>query len=499
MAPLLEMRGISKAFPGVQALDDVDFDLNPSEVHALVGENGAGKSTLMKVLAGVYQADSGEIRLRGESIVPDGPRSMLDAGVSVIYQELNLIPHLSLAENVFLGKQPITPTGMIDWARMNREFEELLAPFEIELNPRAQVRSIGPAYQQVVEIVKALSARSEILVMDEPTAPLTGKEVDHLFSIIHQLRESGVSIIYISHRLEEILQVADRVTVLRDGQRISTRPLKDLTIPEIIRDMVGHELTEQYPAVEIEKGEEALRVENLSRHGVCEDVSFSVRKGEIVGFSGLVGAGRTEIMELLFGYRKKDSGQIYLDGRPVEIGSTRDAVRNGIALIPEERKRQGLVLGLTVFDNTALAVLDLFSRFGYISPNSIGATIRKIVKDIGVKTPSLRQLVRNLSGGNQQKVVLAKWFIRESNIYIFDEPTRGIDVGAKVEIYRLMQALAKRGAGIIMVSSELPEVMNMSDRIIVVHRGRIAGEFARDEADEEEIMRHAFGVAESVS
>ncbi len=499
MASLLEMSKINKTFPGVRALQDVDFDLQRSEVHALVGENGAGKSTLMKVLAGVHHADSGEIRLNGKQVVPEGPRSMLDAGVSVIYQELNLIPYLSLAENVFLGKQPTTAAGTIDWPRMNREFEELLAPFEIDLNPRALVRSIGPAYQQVVEIVKALSARSDILVMDEPTAPLTGKEVDHLFSIIHRLRESGVSIIYISHRLEEILQVADRVTVLRDGRHIATKPLKDLTIPEIIRDMVGRELTEQYPVAEIEKGEEALRVENLTRDGVCEDVSFSVRKGEIVGFSGLVGAGRTEIMELLFGYRKKDSGRVFLNGKLVEIKSTRDAVRNGIALIPEERKRQGLVLGLTVFDNTALAVLDIFSKIGYIAPKVIGSVVRKIVQDIGVKTPSVRQLVRNLSGGNQQKVVLAKWFIRESDIYIFDEPTRGIDVGAKVEIYKLMQSLARRGAAIIMVSSELPEVMNMSDRILVVHQGRIAGEFARGEADEEEIMRHAFGVAESAS
>jgi ribose transport system ATP-binding protein len=499
MAPLLEMKGISKAFPGVQALRDVDFDLAPGEVHALVGENGAGKSTLMKVLAGVHQADSGDILLQGEKIVPDGPRSMLDAGVSVIYQELNLIPYLSLAENVFLGKQPTTAAGTIDWARMNREFEALLEPFEIKLNPRALVRSIGPAYQQVVEIVKALSAQSGILVMDEPTAPLTGKEVDHLFSIIRQLRDSGVSIIYISHRLEEILEVADRVTVLRDGERIATRPLKDLTIPEIIRDMVGRELKEQYPSADITIGDEALRVEGLSRDGLCEDVSFSVKKGEIVGFAGLVGAGRTEIMELLFGRRKKDSGTVFLKGKQVEIRSTRDAVRNGLALIPEERKRQGLVLGLSIFDNTALTVLDRFSRFGYVSPKAIGTVIREIVANIGVKTPSIRQLVKNLSGGNQQKVVLAKWFIRESDIYIFDEPTRGIDVGAKVEIYKLMQALAERGAAIIMVSSELPEVMSMSDRIIVIHRGRVAGEFLKGEADEEEIMRHAFGVAESAS
>jgi len=499
MSSLLTMSGITKYFPGVQALKDVDFELKRGEVHALIGENGAGKSTLMKVLSGVHQADSGEIRLRGEAVVPDGPRSMLDAGVSVIYQELNLIPYLSLAENVFLGKEPLTGAGLVDWGRMNRDFEELLAPFEIELNPSSLVRSIGPAYQQVVEIVKALSAKSEILVMDEPTAPLTGNEVEHLFQIIRQLRDSGVSIIYISHRLEEIWKVANRVTVLRDGQHISTKPIAELTIPAIIRDMVGHELTEQYPTATIEQGNEAFRVEGLTRQGLCDDVSFSVRKGEILGFAGLVGAGRTEIMELIFGRRKKDAGRFFREGVEVQIRSTSDAVRNGIALIPEERKRQGLVLGLSVFDNAALAILDRFSRFGILGVSRLSKVIDKIITDIGVKTPSSRQLVRNLSGGNQQKVVLAKWFIRHSDIYIFDEPTRGIDVGAKVEIYRLMQNLAQRGAAIIMVSSELPEVMNMSDRLLVVHRGRIAGEFMRGEADEEEIMRHAFGVAASAS
>lgn len=499
MEELLSMNGINKAFPGVQALKDVDFDLRKSEVHALVGENGAGKSTLMKILAGVHEADSGEIRLSGEVVHPSGPKSMIDAGIGVIYQEINLIQHLSLAENVFLGRQPLTPTGFIDWKKMREEFNKLIEPFDVDLKPMSLVRSIGPAYQQVVEIAKALSLDAEILVMDEPTAALTGHEVEKLFEMIKRLQERGVSVIYISHRLEEIWQVAGRVTVLRDGQRIITEPLENLTINDIIQSMVGHGLEEQYPKREVPIREEALRVEHLSKEGLCNDVSFSVRRGEILGFAGLVGAGRTEIMQLLYGYRKRDSGSTFLAGKRVTIRRTRDAVKNGIALIPEERKRQGLVLGQSVFDNAALAVLDIYNKMGLVQFKPLNDLISKMVKHIGVRTPSLKQTVRNLSGGNQQKVVLTKWFVRNANVFIFDEPTRGIDVGAKVDIYKLMQSLAEEGAAIIMVSSELPEVMHISDRIIVVHRGRISGEFRRGEASEEDVMRAAFGVNNEAS
>ena len=493
---LLRMSGISKSFPGVRALDRVDLDLYASEVHALAGENGAGKSTLMKILAGVYRADEGEIWLRGERVTGTGPGAMIDAGVSVIYQELNLVPYLSVAENIFLGREPRKPGGFIDWKRMWAEVKTLLEPFGLSLDPRVRVNTLGPAYQQVVEIAKALSLRSDILVMDEPTAALTGREVDRLFELIRSLRRSGVSVIYISHRLQEIKQVADRVTVLRDGRRIVTAPVEGITVDEIVRHMVGRALTEQYPKGRVEAGKEVLRVEGLSKRGVCTDVSFSLRRGEILGLAGLVGAGRTEIVELIYGAKRRDSGRIFVDGREVSIRSTRDAVHRGIALIPEERKKQGLVLGMSVLDNVALAILDLHSTAGFIRRREVTALVAQVTKAVRVKTPSLGQLVRNLSGGNQQKVVLSKWFVRNCDVYIFDEPTRGIDVGAKVEIYRLMQELAARGAGIIMVSSELIEVMNMSDRIAVVWNGRIVRQFARGEATDEQVMSYALGLHE---
>ncbi len=497
--PLLSMEGITKSFPGVKALEEVDFDLEKGDVHALVGENGAGKSTLMKILAGVHRADSGIIRLKGDVVEPTGTRSMIEAGVAVIYQELNLIPHLTLAENVFLGREPLLPSGLIDWKTMARNFTDLIEPFDVPLKPFTRVSSIGPAYQQVVEIVKALSLNAEILVMDEPTAALTGHEVDRLFAVIKKLQGDGVSLVYISHRLEEIWRVANRVTVLRDGRKVSSKPLEEVTIDGIITDMVGRNLDEQYPKEKIETGGEALRVEGLTKTGICHDVSFSVQKGEILGISGLVGAGRTEIAQLIFGYLKKDGGKVFLEETEARITGTSDAVRNGIALIPEERKEQGLVLGQSVFDNVALPVLNSFSKLGRINYSRLGKAIREIVELIGVRTPSLRQTVKNLSGGNQQKVVLSKWFIRKAKIYIFDEPTRGIDVGAKVEIYKLMQRLAKEGAAIIMISSELPEVMNISDRIIVVHNGRITGEFLHGQATEEMIMRAAFGLTQDAS
>jgi ribose transport system ATP-binding protein len=494
MEKLLNMKAIWKSFPGVKALMGVDYDLDPGEVHALVGENGAGKSTLMKILAGVYKADQGEIWLKGRKIAPTGPRSMIDAGLSVIYQELTLVPYLSVAENIFLGREPLRGGGLIDWQKMRAQVEELLAPFNLALDPRAIIQSIGPAYQQVVEIAKALSLKSAILVMDEPTAPLTGSEVDRLFEIIRNLKASGVSIAYISHRLEELHEVADRVTVLRDGERIITAPLTALSVDDIIRHMVGRKLTEQFPQPAPASDEEVFRVEGLTRKGICTDVSFSVRKGEILGFAGLVGAGRTEIMQLIYGYRGRHTGRVFMRGKEVKIRSTRDAVRNGIALIPEERKKQGLVLGLSVLDNSALTIFDLHQRLGFIRWRDIARRVMDMVKSLGIKTPSLSQTVRNLSGGNQQKVVLSKWFVRHCALYIFDEPTRGIDVGAKAEIYRLMQSLAANGAAVIMISSDLPEVMNVSTRLLVVYGGRIVKEFIRGEATEENVMSYALGL-----
>jgi len=494
METLLRMVAIRKSFPGVKALMSVDYDLVPGEVHALVGENGAGKSTLMKILAGVYRADQGEIWLRDQKIVPSGPKAMIDAGVSVIYQELTLVPYLSVAENIFLGREPLRAGGLIDWRKMWGRVEELLAPFNLSLDPRAKIHSIGPAYQQVVEIAKALSLKSAILVMDEPTAPLTGSEVGRLFEIIRNLKSGGVSIAYISHRLEELHEVADRVTILRDGERIITAPLTSLTVDDIIKHMVGRKLTEQFPQPAEPSDEEVLRVEGLTKKGICSDVSFSVRKGEILGFAGLVGAGRTEIMQLIYGYRGKHTGRIFLRGKEIRIRRTRDAVRNGIALIPEERKKQGLVLGLSVLDNSALTIFDLHHTLGFIRWRDIMGRVMEMVKSLGIKTPSLAQTVRNLSGGNQQKVVLSKWFVRNCAVYIFDEPTRGIDVGAKAEIYRLMQSLAANGAAVIMISSDLPEVMNVSTRMLVVYGGRIVKEFSRGEATEEQVMSYALGL-----
>jgi ribose transport system ATP-binding protein len=494
MQTVLEMVGISKSFPGVRALDKMDFDLYKGEVHALVGENGAGKSTLMKILSGLYTTDEGEIRLHGKKVESRGIRQMIDSGVSVIYQELNLIQHLSVAENIFLGREPKLAGLFINWKKMYRDVEALLEPFNVGIDPRAKISSLGPAIQQVVEIVKALSLKSDIIVMDEPTAPLTGNEVERLFEMINSLKKSGVSIIYISHRLEELAHVADRVTIIRDGAMILTKRLDELDTEEIIRNMVGRQLTEQYPVADIPVGDEVLRVEGLSKKGICSDVSFNVRKGEIVGFTGLVGAGRTEIMQLIYGYLKKDAGKIFIDGAEVDIHIPRDAVRRGIGLIPEERKKQGLVLGLSVFDNASLTVLSKFSRFGLLKKRKISEIVGDMVAKMEIKTPSLRQQVRFLSGGNQQKIVLSKWFVRDCKVYIFDEPTRGIDVGAKVEIYKLMQNLAMQGAGVIMVSSELLEVLNMSDRLEVVFNGRIVKEFKKREASSEDVMEYALGL-----
>ena len=491
---ILSMMGISKAFPGVQALNNVGFDLKKGEVHALVGENGAGKSTLIKILAGVYRADEGEIWLKGQKIIAHTTRAMLDYGISVIYQELHLIPYVSVAENIFLGREPLKKgTMLIDWQTMYAKVEEILRPFNVNLDPKAKVYTLGVAYQQIVEIAKALSLESDVIVMDEPTATLTGHETERLFEIIDTLKAKGVSVIYISHRLEEIRRVADRVTVLRDGGKIITDDLKNLRISDIITHMVGREITEKYPKEKFQIGGEVLHVEHLSREGVCQDISFNLHKGEILGIAGLVGAGRTEMIQLLFGYQKRERGTISVKGKSVPIKKPADAVREGIGLIPEERKNQGLVLGLSVFDNISLPILDRFSGSGFLHRSKLREVVDSIIQKVGVKTPTPKQLVKNLSGGNQQKVVLAKWFTRDCDIYIFDEPTRGIDVGAKIEIYRLMESLVKDGAAIIMISSELPEILNMSDRILVMYNGQIVKEFERNEATQEAILSYAIG------
>jgi ribose transport system ATP-binding protein len=492
---ILKMEGISKAFPGVRALENVDYDLRRGEVHAIVGENGAGKSTLIKILAGVYGADEGQILLKGENVGFQGTRAMIDRGVSVIYQELNLIPYLSVAENIFLGREPLKNkfTRFINWDEMYLKVSEIMQLFDIDMNPKARVSSLGIAYQQVVEIAKALSLQSEIIAMDEPTATLTGNEVDKLFKIIGNLKKQGVSVIYISHKLEEIKEIADRVTVLRDGEKVLTDDVKNVTTDEIVKSMVGRDIGKKYPKENVPIGDELLKVEQLCSKGVYEDVSFDLRRGEILGIAGLVGAGRTEMVQLLFGYRKKESGRITIHGKSIRIGKPVDAVRAGIGLIPEERRNHGLVLELSVFDNITLSILDCFSFLGFINRKKLGELVNSVVDKTKIKMHNYRQIVKNLSGGNQQKIILAKWFLRNCDIYIFDEPTRGIDVAGKIEIYRLMQDLARKGAGIIMISSELPEVLNISDRILVMYNGKIVREFKGGGVAQEHVLSYAIG------
>jgi len=498
---ILKMVGISKEFPGVKALENVDYDLKSGEVHAIVGENGAGKSTLVKILAGVFRADKGQIRLKGVNIDFQGTRAMIERGVSVIYQELNLVPYLSVAENIFLGREPIKNKciRLINWDKMHTKVSEIMQLFDIDINPEARVSTLGIAHQQVVEIAKALSLQSEIIVMDEPTATLTGNEVDKLFNIIRNLKKQGVSIIYISHRLEEIGQIGDRVTVLRDGKKVLTEDVKNVTTDEIIKSMVGREIGSKYPKEDIPIGDELLKVEHLCGKGVCEDVSFNLRRGEILGIAGLVGAGRTEMVQLLFGYRKKDSGRITVNGKYIRVGKPPDAVRAGIGLIPEERRNHGLVVELSVFENATLSILDRFSFLGFVKRRRLDKLVNSVVDKMKIKTPTSRQIVKNLSGGNQQKIVLAKWFLRNCDIYIFDEPTRGIDVGGKIEIYRLIENLARNGAGIMMISSELSEVLNISDRILVMYNGKIVREFNRGKANQEDVLSYALGADRSLT
>lgn len=492
--PALEMRHISKQYPGVRALDDVSLTVYPGEVHALLGENGAGKSTLMKILAGAQPRDSGEILLYGQPVVIDSPHRAMELGIAIIYQEFNLVPYLSAGENIFLGREPRAALpGFVDFKALYRTAQEILDRLGVRIDARTPVNQLSVAQQQMVEIAKAASQRARILVMDEPSATLTDHELQALFQLIRQLRDEGVSILYISHRLEEIFEICDRATILRDGRWIATRAVSDLTREEIIRLMVGRELKEAIPKVVVEPGPPALAVKHLNRAGVLHDVSLHVCKGEIVGLAGLVGAGRTETARAIFGADPIDSGTIEVFGQPVIIRSPQDAIRHGIGLVTEDRKQQGLVLGMAVRENTTLANLSALSSLGFIRRNVERQVAERYRENLAIKTPSIEQTVQNLSGGNQQKVVLAKWLFTGSKILIFDEPTRGIDVGAKSEIYRLMNELAAQGVAILMISSELPEVLGMSDRILVMHEGRIAGELSRAEATQEKIMHLATG------
>lgn len=492
--PALEMRGIVKTYPGVTALSGVDFSVMPGEVHALVGENGAGKSTLMKILAGADTKDTGRILINGSEVNILSPQEAMRLGVSIIYQEFNLVPYMNIAENIFLGREPMSAVpGVIDFAKMYADAEKIIEELGVKLDVRSPINSLAVAQQQMVEIAKATSRKSKIIAMDEPSATLTDHELENLFNLIRRLKAEGVSIIYISHRLEEIFEIADRVTVFRDGSMVATKPVSETDREGLIKMMVGRELKDTIPKVCAELGNTALEVKDLTRAGVLRNVSFKVRRGEVLGLAGLVGAGRTEVARAIFGADPIDKGEILIDGKRVSIHSPQDAIKLGIGLVTEDRKALGLVLGMTVRENISLANLSWLSRIGFVSRKKDREAAEKYVGDLLIKTPSIEQTVQNLSGGNQQKVVLAKWLFTQSKVLIFDEPTRGIDVGAKTEIYQLMNKLAENGAAIIMISSELPEVLGMSDRILVMHEGAITGELTREEATQELIMHLATG------
>ena len=491
---LVEMTGISKSFPGVHALDDCHFELRPGEVHALVGENGAGKSTLMNILAGIYHRDAGTIQVKGREVEIASPRAAQDLGISIIHQELNLMGHLTVAQNIFIGREPRGAAPFVlDEKALNKKAGELFETLHIKLDPRTRVSSLAVAQQQMVEIAKALSFNSDVLIMDEPTAALTDTEIDELFRIIRHVREGGAGVVHISHRLEELKQISDRVTVMRDGRYIDTVRTAEAGIQSIIGMMVGRTIFEATPELpEHPDPEVVLDVRNLNRGRAIRDVSFQLRRGEILGIAGLVGAGRTEVMRAVFGADPRDSGEILVHGKPAAIRTPADAVAHGIGYLSEDRKRYGLALKMDLEANVALASMRRFTgRLGRIKFGRTKAAAEAQVKSLAIKTPSIAQRARNLSGGNQQKVVIAKWLTADTEILIFDEPTRGIDVGAKSEIYRLLNDLAQQGKSIIMISSELPEILRMSHRILVMCEGRITGELSAAEATQEKIMTFA--------
>lgn len=490
-AQLILMEGIDKSFPGVRALNQCHFDVNRGEVHALVGENGAGKSTLMKILAGIYQRDGGKIFYEGREVNFTSPKEALDAGIGIIHQELNLMPHLTVAENIFIGKE-FTKGIFIDQNAINQEAEKLLKSLNLDIDPRARVMDLSVAKQQMVEIAKALSYDSQLIIMDEPTSSLTDSEIEELFRFIRDLKARNRAVVYISHRMDEVFAISDRITVMRDGEYVGTFKTEETDRDTIIKAMVGRTIYIQ-PKEKSMVEEDApvvLEVRNL-KSDVVKDVSFKLRKGEILGFAGLVGAGRTETARLIFGADPKQDGEIFIRGKKVEINSPQDAVANGIGYLSEDRRRFGLAVGLPVDVNVTMASLENYINKGIIDFKKERETASEYVKKLSIRTPSIRQLVRNLSGGNQQKIVVAKWLVKNCDILIFDEPTRGIDVGAKSEIYNLMDELTKEGKSIIMISSELPELLRMSDRIIVMCEGVKTAELNIEEATQEIIMKYA--------
>ncbi len=490
---ILTMSGIRKTFPGVVALDHVDFELRAGEVHVLLGENGAGKSTLMKILSGAHQKTAGRLCLHGREVEIKSPKHALALGISTIYQEFNLISTLTAGENIFLGREPLRFAGVIDYRKLFQSAQKILDDLGAAISARARVKDLGVAQKQMVEVAKALSLDAKILIMDEPTSALTEHEIKELFAAIRRMKARGVGIIYISHRLEEIFEIGDRVTVLRDGKCVGTRDIQQVTRLQLITMMVNRELAQQYPKQTAAPGEEILRVEKVSAPGVLTNIHFSLRRGEVLGIAGLLGSGRTELARAIFGVQAIRSGQIYIKNIPRRIRSPRAAIALGMGFLTEDRASQGLMLGRSVKENIVLPSLGKLCKWGVIKQKEEAAAAGHFVNELRIKTPGLNQRVMFLSGGNQQKVVLSKWLCRQADIFIFDEPTRGIDVGSKVEIYHFINRLAADGAGIIMISSELPEILGMSDRILVMHQGRITGEFSAAEAAQEKILQCALG------
>ena len=497
--PLVQLQGVSRSFGGIQAVSEVDLELRAGEIHALVGENGAGKSTLVKILTGVHEPDSGVILVAGEEQRIRSTHAAQLLGIAAMYQEPSVYLDLSVAENIFAGRRPRGLLGSVDWPQMHREAAAVLDQLGVDFSPDTPVRGLGVADRQLLEIAKALSTEARVLIMDEPTAALSPREVENLFRVARSLRDRGVALVFISHRLEEVSAVADVVTVLRDGRHVATRPAGELSHAEIVRLMVGRSLETLFPKEEAEIGDVALELRGFTRHGVFSDVSFAVRRGEILGLAGLVGAGRSEIARSLFGIDPYDGGEVLLAGAEFRPRSPRRALRRGLAYLPEDRLGQGLVQMMSIATNTSLAVLPQLTRGGFLRPWLERRLARLFIDQLRIKASSAGQEVRTLSGGNQQKVVLSKWLAAEPRVLILDEPTRGVDVGAKADVHRTISHLAAQGLAIVLISSELPEALGMSDRIVVLREGHVAAELERTQATSERIMDAATGVSEEAA
>ncbi|HSL46977.1 MAG TPA: sugar ABC transporter ATP-binding protein [Anaerolineales bacterium] len=488
---ILELKNISKSFSGVEVLHDVSLAVRPGEVHALLGENGAGKSTLVKIITGVHQPDKGQVFLNGEPVHFSDARESRQAGIAAIYQELSLFPDLDVAENIFVGRQPLTFGGRVDWRKLYDEADQLLESLGVKLDLRQKARMLSIAQQQMVEIARAFSIDARILIMDEPTSSLTLHEVDDLFRLVRRLREEGTAVIFISHRLEELYTLADRVTVLRDGSYVDTRPMKDVTRDDLIRMMVGRTITNLFPKQDVQAGDVVLKVENLTRTGSFYNVSFELRRGEILGLAGLVGAGRTNVARAIFGVEPPTAGRIEVEGQEVTITSAQQAIKLGLAYVPEDRQLHGLIPAMPLTPNISLAMLPQYAQMGWLQDKLERKSAYEAALQMEVRANNIWQLARELSGGNQQKVVLAKWLSTNPRILILDEPTRGIDVGTKAAVHGLMSKLAAEGLAILMISSELPEILGMSDRVIVMREGYVTGHFSRAEATQENIISAA--------